>query len=206
MSLNNPGGGLEDRHIRVFNTETGQCTFAIDVQSQVCTLQFSVHYKELLSSHSTNENQLILWSFPSMRQIGVLEGHSNGRRPLYVAVSPDGQTVASASGDENLKFWKCWEMSSLKRKQTQRNGVLSSTEDDVTSFGPSSTRSSISQGTASSTQNPTNTTTSRRLLNSEFQRALDSEMTPGFHDAAHGGSSRPIRSLRSSSRLMGSIR
>jgi cell division cycle 20-like protein 1 (cofactor of APC complex) len=33
-----------------------------------------------------------------------MQGHEN--RVLYLAASPDEQTIATGSGDETLKFWK----------------------------------------------------------------------------------------------------
>ena len=38
-----------------------------------------------------------------IEKIGLLDGHKN--RVLYMSISPDGQTIASAAGDETLKFW-----------------------------------------------------------------------------------------------------
>ena len=39
---------------------------------QVCALQWSVHDKELVSSHGYSHNQLILWKYPSMvRWLGL---------------------------------------------------------------------------------------------------------------------------------------
>ncbi|ONK56090.1 uncharacterized protein A4U43_C10F4030 [Asparagus officinalis] len=39
-----------------------------------------------------------------MDKIAELTGHTS--RVLYMAQSPDGCTVASAAGDETLRFWK----------------------------------------------------------------------------------------------------
>ncbi len=41
-----------------------------------------------------------------MDRIATLKAHTS--RPLFLAQSPDGQIVATASADENLKFWKCF--------------------------------------------------------------------------------------------------
>ncbi|KAJ3295836.1 ubiquitin-protein transferase activating protein [Borealophlyctis nickersoniae] len=100
------GGGLEDRKIRFFNTDTGRCIKSVDTGSQVCAIVWSKAYKELISSHHLVTDQLIIWSYPSMEKIARLPGHT--QRPLFLAISPDGQTVVSGSGDETLKFWKCF--------------------------------------------------------------------------------------------------
>lgn len=47
--------------------------------------------------------QLTLWKYPSMVKIAELTGHKS--RVLFMAQSPDGCTVASAAGDERLRFW-----------------------------------------------------------------------------------------------------
>jgi cell division cycle 20-like protein 1, cofactor of APC complex len=39
-----------------------------------------------------------------MRKIASLTGHTY--RVLYLAASPDGQTIVTGSGDETLRFWR----------------------------------------------------------------------------------------------------
>jgi len=38
-----------------------------------------------------------------MRKIASLRGHTY--RVLYLALSPDGTTIVTGSGDETLRFW-----------------------------------------------------------------------------------------------------
>ena len=38
-----------------------------------------------------------------MQPLATLTGHTS--RVLYLAVSPDGQTVVTGAGDETLRFW-----------------------------------------------------------------------------------------------------
>ncbi|XP_077248136.1 cell division cycle 20.2, cofactor of APC complex-like [Tasmannia lanceolata] len=98
------GGGTADKCIKFWNTRTGALMNSVDTESQVCSLQWNRHEKELLSSHGFSENQLILWKFPSMKKITEIKGHT--ARVLHLAQSPDGFTVASAAADETLRFWK----------------------------------------------------------------------------------------------------
>lgn len=98
------GGGTADRCIKFWNTQTGVCLNSVDTNSQVCALQWSRHEKELLSSHGFSQNQLCLWKYPSMVKMAELRGHTS--RVLHMAQSPDGYTVASAAGDETLRFWQ----------------------------------------------------------------------------------------------------
>ncbi|XP_031484622.1 cell division cycle 20.2, cofactor of APC complex-like isoform X1 [Nymphaea colorata] len=98
------GGGGSDRCIKFWNTHTGSCLNSVDTGSQVCALLWSKTERELLSSHGFDQNQLTLWKYPSMVRMAELTGHTS--RVLFMAMSPDGCTVASASaGDETLRFW-----------------------------------------------------------------------------------------------------
>jgi len=101
------GGGTADRMIRLWDTTNGACLNAVDTKSQVCSLLWSSHYRELVSSHGFSLNQLILWKHPTMTKMAELTGHS--ARVLHMAMSPDGQTVVSASGDATLRFWNIFE-------------------------------------------------------------------------------------------------
>ena len=85
------GGGTADRRIRFWNTNTGACLNEIDTGSQVCSLVWNQHEKELLSGHGFSQNQLSLWKYPSMARMADLTGHTS--RVLHMAVSPDGNTV-----------------------------------------------------------------------------------------------------------------
>lgn len=100
------GGGTADKHIRFWNTTTGNCVNAVDTKSQVCSLLWNKEYHELISGHGFSNNQLTIWKYPSMSKVAELTGHTE--RVLGMALSPDGQTVVSAAGDETLRFWKCF--------------------------------------------------------------------------------------------------
>ncbi|KMZ64447.1 Cell division cycle 20.1, cofactor of APC complex [Zostera marina] len=97
------GEGGNDRSIKFWNTHTGACLNSIDARSQVCSLLWNKNEKELLSSHGFTNNQLTLWKYPSMVKMAELTGHTS--RVLFMAQSPDGCTVATAAGDETLRFW-----------------------------------------------------------------------------------------------------
>ncbi|XP_076954034.1 cell division cycle 20.2, cofactor of APC complex-like [Bidens hawaiensis] len=97
------GGGGGDKCIKFWNTHTGACLNSVDTGSQVCALLWNNNERELLSSHGFSQNQLTLWKYPSMVKMAELTGHTS--RVLFMAQSPDGCTVASAAGDETLRFW-----------------------------------------------------------------------------------------------------
>ena len=83
-----------------------------------------------MSTHGYSQNQVVIWSYPTMSQVATLTGHT--MRVLYLAVSPgsfifmitlqDGQTIVTGAGDETLRFWnvfpssakcKCFVLSSI---------------------------------------------------------------------------------------------
>lgn len=97
------GGGGGDHCIKFWNAHTGACLNSVDTGSQVCALLWNKNERELLSSHGFTHNQLSLWKYPSMVKMAELKGHTS--RVLFMAQSPDGCTVASAAGDETLRFW-----------------------------------------------------------------------------------------------------
>lgn len=97
------GGGTADRCIRFWNTTTGNQLNSVDTGSQVCNLMWSKNVNELVSTHGYSQNQIMVWKYPSMAKVATLTGHS--LRVLYLAMSPDGQTIVTGAGDETLRFW-----------------------------------------------------------------------------------------------------
>ncbi|ESO08522.1 hypothetical protein HELRODRAFT_97989 [Helobdella robusta] len=97
------GGGTADRRIRFWNTITGRPLQCVDTGSQVCNLAWSKHSSELVSTHGYSQNQILVWKYPSLAQIAKLTGHT--LRVLYLAMSPDGESIVTGAGDETLRFW-----------------------------------------------------------------------------------------------------
>lgn len=97
------GGGTADRCIRFWNTATSTPLNCYDTGSQVCNLVWSKNVNELVSTHGYSQNQIIVWRYPTMSKLATLTGHT--MRVLYLAISPDGQTIVTGAGDETLRFW-----------------------------------------------------------------------------------------------------
>lgn len=115
------GGGTADRRIRFWDMNQGTCVQELDTGSQVCCLEWSQHNQELISTHGYSQNALVVWKYPTMTQTAVLKGHTS--RVLYMAMSPDGKSVATGAGDETLRFWKIWG-DSEETKRSQKISVL----------------------------------------------------------------------------------
>ncbi|GAX22628.1 cell division cycle 20, cofactor of APC complex [Fistulifera solaris] len=113
------GGGTADRTIKFWNTNSGAILNSIDTGSQVCSIIWSKHQRELCSSHGYSENQLVLWKYPSMTKIKELTGHT--ARVLNMEMSPDGTSVVSAGADETLRFWNVFEETGPSSSSRSKN-------------------------------------------------------------------------------------
>eukprot|EP00055_Hartaetosiga_balthica_P017095 m.112046 g.112046 ORF g.112046 m.112046 type:complete len:459 (+) comp9245_c0_seq1:128-1504(+) len=130
-SLLATGGGTNDNHIRFYNGITSNLINEIDTGSQVSGLLWNMEYKEIISSHgyssnnasSDKDNLLQIWKYPTMSKVAELRGHTD--RVLGMAMSPDMQTVVSASGDETLRFWKVFQSDMSKKKHAAAPSALS---------------------------------------------------------------------------------
>ncbi len=113
------GGGTADRHIRFWNSIHVENKHAVDTGSQVCNLLWSHNVNELVSTHGYSQHQIVVWRYPSMTRVATLTGHTY--RVLYLAMSPDGQTIVTGTGDETLRFWETFPSNS-KHKNSYKEG------------------------------------------------------------------------------------
>lgn len=86
---------------------------SIDTGSQVCNIVWSKHSCELVSTHGYSQNQIVVWQYPSLQQVTKLTGHSY--RVLYLAMSPDGESIVTGAGDETLRFWRVFSKQRCQR-------------------------------------------------------------------------------------------
>jgi cell division cycle protein 20 (cofactor of APC complex) len=113
------GGGTADRCINFWNVNTGASVNRIDTKSQVSSLLWNKEHKEIISGHGYADNQLSIWSYPTMAKVADLTGHTD--RVLSMSMSPDGTTVVSAAADETLRFWKCFASDPKEKKKVRES-------------------------------------------------------------------------------------
>lgn len=124
LNLLATGGGSYDRHIHFWNTTTGARTNSIDTGSQVTSLRWSNHYREIVSSSGFPDNSLSIWSYPTLVRNVEIPAHET--RVLHSSLSPDGQILATAAADESLKFWKVFERKAGSSASASREGGVGS--------------------------------------------------------------------------------
>ncbi|EAU39335.1 WD-repeat containing protein slp1 [Aspergillus terreus NIH2624] len=124
LNLLATGGGSYDRHIHFWNTTTGARTNSIDTGSQVTSLRWSNHYREIVSSSGFPDNSLSIWSYPTLVRNVEIPAHET--RVLHSCLSPDGQILATAAADESLKFWKIFERKPGTTASASREGGVGS--------------------------------------------------------------------------------
>mmetsp|Transcript_4308 Transcript_4308/g.4821 ORF Transcript_4308/g.4821 Transcript_4308/m.4821 type:complete len:491 (-) Transcript_4308:417-1889(-) len=123
------GGGTADRCIRFWNTLTSSQLYSVDTGSQVCNLLFSKNVNEVVSTHGYSLNQIIVWKYPSMQKVITLTGHTY--RVLYLAMSPDGESIVTGAGDETLRFWNVFPSRKNKNETGSRRSTLFLSNKDI---------------------------------------------------------------------------
>ncbi|ORY92700.1 WD40-repeat-containing domain protein [Leucosporidium creatinivorum] len=117
------GGGTADMRLCFRNTATGSLLSEVDTGSQICNLLWSKNSNELVSTHGFSagqaQNQVCIWRYGAQtQQVATLQGHSY--RVLYLAMSPDGETIVTGAGDETLRFWNAFPSRGAVAKQAER--------------------------------------------------------------------------------------
>ena len=106
------GGGTSDKNIHFWNTSTGSRVNLIETESQISSLNWGYAKGtgyEVVATHGFPSNSISLFNYPTLQKTGeIVKAHDS--RVLSGCMSPDGTTLATVAGDENLKFWSLFDL------------------------------------------------------------------------------------------------
>ncbi|TFK71153.1 WD40 repeat-like protein [Pluteus cervinus] len=133
-SLLASGGGTNDATINVWNSTTGARLHTLKAPSQITSLIWAPHRKELLSTHGYPTNSIMLHAYPSMERVAeIRDAHDS--RVLFSALSPAGDVVVTGAGDENLKFWRIWDVEKESTGKKRKGTIGEESRTNSTSSG-----------------------------------------------------------------------
>ncbi|EJD41517.1 WD40 repeat-like protein [Auricularia subglabra TFB-10046 SS5] len=118
------GGGTSDANIHVWSVTTGARLQTVKTPAQVTSIIWSPHKKELFSTHGYPTNSLMVHAYPSMGVVAEIRD-AHDARVLFSALAPAGDLVVTGAGDENLKFWRIWDVPQKKEKKHRSNPLTS---------------------------------------------------------------------------------
>ncbi|CDH10103.1 probable APC/C activator protein CDC20 [Zygosaccharomyces bailii ISA1307] len=132
------GGGQTDKCIHFWNTTTGAKVSSISTGSQVSSLHWGQSYssngamnKEIVATGGNPGNAVSVYNYDTKFKVAeIVQAHES--RICCSQLSPDGTTVATVGGDENLKFYKVFEPRRRARK------TKAAAQDVMSLFGRSS--------------------------------------------------------------------
>lgn len=145
------GGGSLDKHIHFWNTTTGNRLGSIDTGSQVSSLHWGQSYSkhsnsmntEIVATGGTPNNCITIYNYETKFKVAEIP-QAHDSRIVSSQLSPDGTTIASVGGDENLKFYRVFEERRRKRHLEDRTrgftdklDTKSHDDDDNTQRSPS---------------------------------------------------------------------
>ncbi|SCU96995.1 LAMI_0F08504g1_1 [Lachancea mirantina] len=123
------GGGQTDKHIHFWNTTTGARIGSINTGSQVSSLNWgqssgsSGMQREIAATGGNPENAISIYNYDTKFKVAEIV-HAHEARICSSHLSPDGTTLATVGGDENLKFFKIFDSS-------QRRQLLAGDTDSI---------------------------------------------------------------------------
>ncbi|CAN3479787.1 APC/C activator protein Cdc20p [Diutina catenulata] len=111
-SLLASGGGSSDKTIHFWNTTSGARVNTIESDSQISSLNWGYAHgigMEIVATHGFPANNISVFQYPTLQKTGEIVG-AHDSRLLSGCLSPDGRTLATIAGDENLKFWSLFDV------------------------------------------------------------------------------------------------
>ncbi|CAB4257228.1 similar to Saccharomyces cerevisiae YGL116W CDC20 Cell-cycle regulated activator of anaphase-promoting complex/cyclosome (APC/C), which is required for metaphase/anaphase transition [Maudiozyma barnettii] len=123
------GGGQADKHIHFWNTTTGNKLGSINTGSQVSSLHWGQSYssaegpnsamhREIVATGGNPSNAISVFDYDTKYKVAEIP-HAHETRICGSQLSPDGTTLATVGGDENLKFFKVFDPRRAIRRRTK---------------------------------------------------------------------------------------
>lgn len=120
------GGGSSDRTIHFWNASSGARVNLIETGAQISSLHWG-HAKgtglEVVATHGFPLNLVSLFNYPTLQKTGDIAA-AHDLRILSGCLSPDGTTLATVAGDENLKFWALFDARPEERPDAKHMAKL----------------------------------------------------------------------------------
>ena len=116
------GGGTNDATINFWNSSMGARVQSLKTPAQITSLHFAPHKKEIFSTHGYPDNALMVHSYPTLNKVAEIK-EAHDARVLFSCVGPAGDLVLTGAGDENLKFWRIWEVPKKERLHKKAAGL-----------------------------------------------------------------------------------
>ena len=98
------GGGRDDGRIIFWDVQHNRSVNVIETGAQICTLLWSPHDKEILSTHGYPKPSTQIWSTVDGHLLGQLGTHTG--RVIHSTLAPDEQSVLTGGEDEKICLWK----------------------------------------------------------------------------------------------------
>ena len=98
-------------HLYVIRNQTKYLSLLI----QVSGIAWNKYHRQFITSHGGPKHQMSVWKYPSLHKVGEVTGHQG--RILHMCLSPKRSSVASASADETMRIWKCFDEPDLETSQ-----------------------------------------------------------------------------------------
>lgn len=120
------GGGSSDRTIHFWNAALGARVNLIETGAQISSLHWGHAHAtglEVVATHGFPLNSVSLFSYPTLQKTGDIAS-AHDLRILAGCLSPDGTTLATVAGDENLKFWRLFDARPAARPDVKNMAKL----------------------------------------------------------------------------------
>lgn len=97
------GGGSQDKHVKIWDCETGQEIAAANAGSQVCNLFWNGEKNEIITTEGFDDRTITFWDASELKVVGSIAGHQD--RVLYCAMAPNMVNAATLTAKDGLQFW-----------------------------------------------------------------------------------------------------